>query len=294
MKLSNAEIQQSIAALPDNIKNAVITFDWAKEILDIAHEHNMQIDDADEFRHQTLLVILGKIPAEQYEHNLVSELGFSKQLAASLVDEANSRIFLQLQKRAFSKNNFDNETTTENHDEIISDDPYQEPIEHHELKNILSSEGVHLVDEPEPRIFDNDLHDEVSAILNEVNIKDHETTHTETITDDIPEPNQKPEHTQNPYQEPIDTKDLRGITGHRTNTSIIKTQHHNTPDDIFTDKPRKQFPDLGQGDYEFSTIDKHILENPFSAKTETIEASLSENEQIREEGTFLEHLTKED
>lgn len=291
MKLTNAEIQKSIAELPDNIKQAVVTFDWAQEILEIAHEHNMQIDDADDFRHQTLLVILGKIRAEDYEKGLVSELGLSKDLAETLVSKANQRIFLALQKRAFPRNGSTIDTeNTESTD--VSGDPYQESITHNDVKNVLSSEGIELVDENEVQIFDNDLHNEVSAILSGTEKKS--SLHVEldpTFKSEVK--TQRAEDTPTSYNEPIDSSDLKGIHGHRTDTSIIRTQHQESPDNVFGNKPRVTGRDFGQGDYKIPTLDKHIMENPFATKTDIITATPTENEQIKKDGDFLSHLKEE-
>jgi hypothetical protein len=293
MPLTNIEIQKSISELPDNIKNAVINFDWATEILDIAHEHNIQIDEADIFRQQTLLVILGKSSAESYEKKLMAEMNIPKSLATSLVDEANHRIFFELQKRAFSKDEL--EDLEQNDDDLIYSDRYHEPINHSDVKNILKNEGVELIDE-EPKIHDEDLHNEISAILQgtdtPITAPKRENSSLNVSA------NAHASNKQNDYHEPIETSDLKGIKTNSVDTSILRKQYQTTPEKIFSEEPTQSQKitgrDLGQGNTIISKLDKHIMENPFIAKTDASDVSPSKEEQIREEGDFLEHLNKDE
>ncbi len=103
MDESQQLIQQHMNDLPQHIRTALEEFDWAQETLGIAHEYQLQIDQIDVFRNQTLLVILGIEPAKGYEKKLKSTMNISAELAEQLVQEANVRIFSELQKRAFHK-----------------------------------------------------------------------------------------------------------------------------------------------------------------------------------------------
>jgi len=276
MQLTDAQIQQSINRLPENIKQAVVGFDWATEILDIAHKHRLQIDDADNFRHQTLLVILGEVPAEDYEKNLVSEMNISPMVATSLVNDANDHIFQELQKRAFATHTTN--STSNNHDHMVGNDPYLEPLDHADIKDILHSEGIQLVDHHEPEVFDNELHQEVSAILAKTRTSDNPAIEKKIAS----QPEQKPiiKKTGNPipinksqpekaieYNEPIDDHDLKGIKGHRTNTDIL---------------PQKQ-------KINTLSLDQRIMENHFTTNNDTIDVSPTATEKIKEEG-FINHL----
>lgn len=100
----NKEIFEEIAKLPVNIQRAIHEFDWGSVVLDIAKKYQLGIDGADVLHNQTLLVMLNIEPAQNYSANLEQQLHIDRQTAEALVEEANKRIFSELQKRAFSKN----------------------------------------------------------------------------------------------------------------------------------------------------------------------------------------------
>lgn len=97
-------IQQHIAALPVQVQQAIEEFDWAQVVLDIARKHRIGIDEADLFHDQTLMVIVGMVPAKDYAKNLETSLGINQELAEKLVSEANTQIFSVLQQKAFRSN----------------------------------------------------------------------------------------------------------------------------------------------------------------------------------------------
>lgn len=312
MKLTNQEIQSSIADLPDNIRKAVITFDWGNEILNIANDHGLHMDQIDGFRNETLMIILGKSSSANYVVNLVKELSIKKNTAEEIVEAANIRIFRELQKRAFKT-----EEAEVVEEKSVYDD-YLEPIDHSDLRGPMAEEGVHLVDETfsKPQTG---LQNEIESLINvedpeidQRSLDSFEMNHQERVVtiednndsrlkDDMvfkDEFNQeivKETPQVNSYNEPIDDTDLMGIAKHRTDTSILKTKGQVKPDALFNQKPISQSSsagrDLGQGLNQ--SLDKHLIDNPFIAKGDSINISPSEQEQIKEDGTFLQSLKKE-
>lgn len=121
------EIQQALNELPDNIKHTVENFNWSAEILAIARKYGIQIDDVNILKEETMLVIVGLERAVNYKDNLKRKMGISEELAEELVNESNTRIFEELQRRAFSKE------------------------QHEEVADTLKEEGIHLVDEDTPK-----------------------------------------------------------------------------------------------------------------------------------------------
>ncbi|MGB0925340.1 MAG: hypothetical protein ACPGTS_01375, partial [Minisyncoccia bacterium] len=244
-----------ISELPDNIRNAVETLDWATEILHIAHDHHIQIDDIETFRRETLLVIVGLTDAADFEKNLVKNMGISHDLADALVADANAHIFRPLQKIAFTKT----ETTPEPEPDIPA---------HHEISNELQNHGIELVDEHTPTKPQNDLQKIVDATFNN-NIQTIHTENpeaTETPTQQKPEP--KPVH----YREPIQTSDLQGIKGHRTN---IQSPARQTQEKILHNTQR---------------LEKKLFEQTHLSKNERFDVSPTEAENISERGDFLKHI----
>ncbi len=273
MNLSNSEIQKRITNLPDNIRNAILGFDWASEIMKIGHNHHMHMDEIEIFRQQTLAVILGIFPADKYEDHLIHDVGLSKTIAESIVSEANHRIFRELQKRAFTKI----ETNTEFHEDEI--------IEHHEIKNVLAGEGIHLVDEHDVSPINTDLHKEVIEIMSEVHPSDDNPTRTSTNT--IHQgTSEQTSHTKHNYQEPIHPKDLKGIHKHRLNTNIINQKH---PEQILTQtKNFSTTRDIGQGDYApLHTLDKKITQETIISNNHT---TIIKSDDITGSDNFLDKL----
>ena len=100
--MSDAIILKKIQELPPNIRKAVETFDWSTEVLHIAQDNQIHIDDIETFRNETLLVIVGLTAATDYEKKLVAHMGITHEVAENLVADANQHIFRPLQKMAFS------------------------------------------------------------------------------------------------------------------------------------------------------------------------------------------------
>lgn len=94
-------IQEHMADLPPQVRKAIETFNWAQVVTDITKEHKLSLDKAHIFHNQTLLVMLNITHARDYAHNLQEQLDISQEQAESLVEEANNRIFRELQKEAF-------------------------------------------------------------------------------------------------------------------------------------------------------------------------------------------------
>ena len=273
MKLTNEQIQKHIATLPDNIRKAVLTFDWAKETMNIARTHNIQIDDIDAFRQETLMVILGLSPAEDFQKNIMVAMNIDRPTAQILVDEANEHIFGELQRRAFSSDDEDEESPSDD-EEYMSSDPYHEPISHNDLKDVMGDEGIHLID-----------HDDYQP---STPIKD---THSEDDSNKVLEKTKSTPAANNSYLEPIEEKDMRGANKPQIDTSILKKQHQSSPENILSDTVT---PKTSQSNSMDQNLDRKIMKEPFITQKDTVDLSPNENEIITEDGSFLEHLSQQD
>ena len=215
MKLTNAEIQQKISKLPENIRNAINQFDWSGEVLAIGKSHNLQIDELNIFQKHTLEVIVGLTSASDYQGILQRELGIDTQTAEDIVIEANQRIFRELQKRAFTTeidNEVEIDTTSVNYER---NDPYREPLEHDGIKHVMRTEGIELLD-----------HDEDMIVTTEVDT-------LEKPKSNYSEPQSAKPATN--YREPIEEQDLKGVKQRTADMRILKTKNHITPDSAFNE-----------------------------------------------------------
>ena len=280
--MNKIDIQQKINELPANIKRAVDQFDWATEILHIAHDHQLQIDTIETFRQETLLVIVGLTPAVDFEKNLIKNLGVSHELAEILVADANEHIFRPLQKIAFTRDEEPEIIEQGNNNDLES-----EIIEHAELSNVMSEHGVELVEEFEPEKPKNELQDLADGIFG-----DSEDDSISQEKEELEE-NSKIEDTSShskmnkpvEYNELIDEKDLKGIHGHRVDTSILKQSQ---PESILQNKKQIQNHNIQE-----SSLDSSNFKNMKISKTELFDVSPTKTEQITENGDFLKHIGAE-
>lgn len=248
-------IEKKIQALPQHIRRAVESFDWAGVVMDIGQKYHLQIDDIDIFRREILLIVVGQVDAADFPKNLMKNLGIRGELAQQLLAEANEHIFGPLQKRAFSKESM-NEVTTPDQQEFIEN---------------LDEHGIQLLDEdftPRPQ---NELQDLANEIFFDQTDK---TTHTDIDMDaqeDLDHKQRQATAKQEKdippqYQEPIDESDLQGISAHRIDTTGFETE--------------KISPSL----------DKKLFQEMHLSKTETFDFSPTPAEQIKERGEFLKHI----
>ncbi|MCA9353084.1 hypothetical protein KC901_02780 [Patescibacteria group bacterium] len=208
MKLSKDQIEQKIQALPENIQRAIRTFDWSQEVMAIGEKYHLQIDELELFKNETLEVIIGAASADTYEQKLERELNVDQATATKIVEEANQRIFSELQRRAFPSE----QEVNENDSSLVydeDDDPYLEPIEHHDVARHLKDEGIELLHE-------DDTHESENTDI----------AHSLTSEDPVEQP------VIHDYREPIEETDLRGIKTKEVDTSIMRTRGQAVPDSV--------------------------------------------------------------
>ena len=239
MNLTPRDITKYIAELPDNIRKAVVEFDWAGEVMDIARNHHIQIDDIERFRQETLKVIVGIEPAETYEDRVMEALGVPRATAATLVEEANERIFGELQRRAFSSDDDEQIIPPQIQD---GSDPYLEPIDHHDVARHMRDEGIELLDHDEPvmNIHQNQI----------TSSSENEHGSPNKVEDD------KVEESED-YREPIEEKDLRGVKQHQADTSILKKMGQVNPDQALDGVDPKEPLE--------ETLDQNLDQNVFNS-----------------------------
>jgi hypothetical protein len=218
----------------------------------------------------------------------------------------NTSIFPELQKHA------------EKYQSRSFDEPdFEEIIDHHEIKGALADEGIRLVDGDEIVKY-SPLHDEIADILSGEDTQNRVITGGETMPKAVIVRNEaisdnhvdlgisaqarndnslnKNIHNAGPgtqgapyttvsYHEPIEEKDLQGIKKHRIDERIILQNNHSNPDQVFNTENN-----LTKKKLKLPTLDKHLFENSFIAKGDSFDVSPSKEEQISEDGKFLEHL----
>lgn len=197
------DLQHDFELLPHNIQETIDNFDWANELLSIAHKYKIQIDELEKLHYETCRLILVKISHKEYISYIVEHLSLSYEVAESLAADVDARIFAELQKRAFGKSDT-SKTQKAFHEE--EDFVIKDPA----LENLLRQEGV-LGEDPQA------LQGEIDE---NIPLKDDATDVTdasglvEKRFSIVSEPVQ--------YQEPIDELDLMGVRAHRIEHSLGK------------------------------------------------------------------------
>ncbi len=275
----NETIQKKISELPINVKKAIEKFDWATEIMHIAKNNQMQIDDMSILKKETLLVMIGLISAGDFEKNLVKQLGISHSFAERLVSDANEYIFYPLQKLAFG------------HREDEINEREQENISREKVTELMGVNGIELIEEKEEREYPkNELQDLADSLFGEnkkikSSFKTNETLlkHEKNIEEQV-ENKKEPTHVQKDDfisgREVIREEDLVGIKSHRIDTSIIKEK-----EDLQRIKTINNNTLEEKHKLDIDNLNKILI-----SKEENIDVSPSKEEQISERGEFLKHI----
>lgn len=201
-------IQRESQKLPGNIQHAINSFDWMSESMMIARSMGMNVDQVTVFQEQTMMMVLGMASGSQYTQNLMDQLSITSDEAMMLVDAANTRIFAELGRRS---SEFEES---------------EETPEHNEIAEVLSDEGIELLDHDVDMTIPKNVHEEVSSLQDQLKNQEMKNNKIYEHTSKKHSPVQKPpENKTVDAQElttDIDPTDLRGVGGHRVDTSILE------------------------------------------------------------------------
>lgn len=289
MNSRTIDIAHALENLPPNIRQAVEDFDWGTEVLGIAREYGIQVDEIDVFQRETMLIIVGLERAQDYQHNLVQHMGISRSLAEQLVQEANERIFEELQKRAFSKEQ-----------KSIKNEGYSNQGDdndiHHEIRNEMRSHGIELINH-------DDDGETSSSLENHEESRDTQSFNSfETKYEDgdnfggsseplnnlnsvtPPQSDSSYSHRNN-YLEELSDDDYRGIGGHRIHVEVSKQEQKvSSEEDISLLEPSDNKKVVSQD------LDSELFHSPKISRHDSLDFSPQEQDQVKEDGEFLRHI----
>ena len=95
------KVQEHINSLPENVQNAILEFDWLAPAQDIARRFNLSVSQIDAFIAETMFVVVGMADANDYENNLIENVGVGVEDAKRIELAAENSIFSILQKIAY-------------------------------------------------------------------------------------------------------------------------------------------------------------------------------------------------
>lgn len=86
-------IEEEIAQLPKEGKEAIGAVPWVKIAEEIGAKFNLTEEEIGDFQLETLLLLIGAVDAEFYAINIENHVGTSKDQAKNMADEAFAKIF---------------------------------------------------------------------------------------------------------------------------------------------------------------------------------------------------------
>lgn len=127
-------IKDHLKTLPDPVKDAIASFDWAREVFDIGRKHGMHVDRIADLQTEVMLVVIGLVSPRDFEIELNSRIERQEDKAVEIAEEVNEKVFLRI--RNFMKDYYQKLEAGNKEDEIGSSD-----------KSVLKKAGISLGDE---------------------------------------------------------------------------------------------------------------------------------------------------
>lgn len=119
-------IKQRLNELPPDIREAIKSGNLAQKFSSIAEKHNLHLDQNGSLQTETMLVMLGLEPTEDYVNNLERELETSKNEAMAIAEDINKNIFSDI-RESLRKMQTQNEVVDNTQQEIPSKTSVQSP-----------------------------------------------------------------------------------------------------------------------------------------------------------------------
>ncbi len=87
------QFEGELVYLPEINQQALKSFDWATELLAIGKNYGLHIDELEDLQIETMLVMVGLVPPENYQNELITRLAISPTEANKIIEQVNERIF---------------------------------------------------------------------------------------------------------------------------------------------------------------------------------------------------------
>ena len=214
-------IKEQLKTLPKIIKDAISSVDLGEKIKKIADKNMLHIDQAGDLENETVFVMLGLEPVEDYKENIRKELNISRDRAQAITAEIDKEIFMSI--REAIKN-----TANDNRSEMpeIKDQTQQE-IHHSNLTTPpLSTQNVDQADLSSEAL----AKEEESEDIKQQIAKQQETHHTAP-----PPPNL-------PTGQTDSNLEARSPGGVQNQDPNVKTRPSDGNEDVASPGPEKKKP----------------------------------------------------
>jgi type III secretion system FlhB-like substrate exporter len=92
-KSTDEIIKDHYASLPEPVKKAIGSFDWAREIFDIGRSHSLHVDQIGDLQTEVMLVVLGLATPQDFYNQMVGAIAVPNDIAQKIIEEANEKVF---------------------------------------------------------------------------------------------------------------------------------------------------------------------------------------------------------
>lgn len=89
--------QEQLLELPELERSAVQSLDWQTVIIQIGKKYGLHLEELEELRTETMLVLVGATESNLYYDRLISELAVSPSIAEKIVSDVNTQILTPIQ-----------------------------------------------------------------------------------------------------------------------------------------------------------------------------------------------------
>ena len=89
--------------LPEITGKAISSFDWSTKIIDIGRKYGLHMDEMEDLQTVVLKSLIGLLPSDQFENNLINELALSPSNADKMISDINDQIFSPIHEFVMNK-----------------------------------------------------------------------------------------------------------------------------------------------------------------------------------------------
>ncbi len=90
------EIKDQIASLPERVRAIIASTDITGEIIKIKEKHHLMLDQISTLEIETMMVMIGLEPAEDFVDNLQENLKIDEKKAIDIANDVNESIFKEI------------------------------------------------------------------------------------------------------------------------------------------------------------------------------------------------------
>lgn len=126
------EIKDQLASLPQKVRDIIASTDITGEIIKLKEKYHLMLDQISTLEIETMLVMIGLEPAEDFVDNLQSNLKIDEEKAINIANDVNDLIFKEIRHAMMEQDTKENKETLDKDSilwEIENPKPTAQPIQ---------------------------------------------------------------------------------------------------------------------------------------------------------------------